>query len=58
MQYRGQSTACPFKNVFVAVQLMRQRVCLYWGTLIAAETCVGLIEQKYENKKCIRWFKN
>jgi hypothetical protein len=22
---------------------------------VTAETYVGLIEQKYENKKCIRW---
>ena len=24
---------------------------------VTAETYVGWIEQKYENKKCIRWFK-
>jgi hypothetical protein len=25
---------------------------------VTAETYVGWIEQKYENKKCIRWLKN
>jgi hypothetical protein len=24
---------------------------------VTAETCVGLIEQKYENKKCVCWLK-